>query len=55
MIVQLSSKLVHAMAENSFDIVSKVDLQEVSNAIQNALKEIHTRFDLKNMGQPLVV
>ena len=35
-------------AENSFDIVSKVDLQEVSNAIQNALKEIHTRFDLKN-------
>ena len=34
--------------ENSFDIVSKVDLQEVSNAIQNALKEIHTRFDLKD-------
>jgi len=36
------------MAENTFDIVSKVDLQEVSNAIQNSLKEIHTRFDLKN-------
>ena len=36
------------MAENSLYIVSKVDLQEVSNAIQNALKEIHTRFDLKN-------
>ena len=36
------------MAENSFDIVSKVDLQEVSNAIQNALKEVHTRFDLKD-------
>jgi uncharacterized protein YajQ (UPF0234 family) len=36
------------MAENSFDIVSKVDLQEASNAIQNALKEIHTRFDLKD-------
>ncbi len=35
-------------AENSFDIVSKVDLQEISNAIQNALKEIHTRFDLKD-------
>jgi len=34
--------------ENSFDIVSKVDLQEVSNAIQQALKEIHTRFDLKD-------
>src|SRR5215469_6222323 len=35
------------MAE-TFDIVSKVDLQEVSNAIQNAVKEVHTRFDLKN-------
>ena len=35
------------MAE-SFDIVSQVDLQEVSNAIQQALKEVHTRFDLKN-------
>lgn len=36
------------MADNSFDIVSKVDLQEVSNAIQQALKEIHQRFDLKD-------
>ncbi|HXZ79358.1 MAG TPA: YajQ family cyclic di-GMP-binding protein [Terriglobales bacterium] len=35
------------MPENTFDIVSRIDLQEVSNAIQNALKEIHTRFDLK--------
>lgn len=36
------------MPDNSFDIVSKTDLQEVSNAIQHALKEIHTRFDLKD-------
>lgn len=36
------------MAENTFDIVSRIDLQEVSNAIQNALKEVHTRFDLKD-------
>ena len=36
------------MPENSFDVVSKLDLQEVSNAIQQALKEIHTRFDLKD-------
>jgi uncharacterized protein YajQ (UPF0234 family) len=36
------------MPENSFDIVSKIDLQEVSNAVQQALKEIHTRFDLKD-------
>ena len=35
-------------SENSFDIVSKVDLQEVSNAIQQALKEIHQRYDLKD-------
>jgi uncharacterized protein YajQ (UPF0234 family) len=36
------------MAENSFDVVSKVDMQEVSNAVQQALKEIHTRYDLKD-------
>src|SRR3989440_12105315 len=36
------------MPDNSFDVVSKVDLQEVSNAIQQALKEVHTRFDLKD-------
>jgi uncharacterized protein YajQ (UPF0234 family) len=36
------------MPENTFDIVSKIDLQEVSNAIQQAMKEIHTRFDLKD-------
>ncbi len=35
------------MAEHSFDIVSKVDLQEVSNAIQQALKEIGQRFDFR--------
>lgn len=34
-------------SDNSFDIVSKVDLQEVSNAMQQALKEIHQRYDLK--------
>lgn len=35
------------MAEHTFDIVSKVDLQEVSNAIQQAMKEIEQRFDFK--------
>jgi uncharacterized protein YajQ (UPF0234 family) len=35
------------MAEHSFDIVSKVDLQEVSNAVQQALKEIGQRYDFK--------
>ena len=36
------------MPDNSFDVASKIDLQEVSNAIQQTLKEVHTRFDLKN-------
>jgi hypothetical protein len=34
-------------AEHSFDIVSKVDMQEVSNAVQQAMKEISQRFDFK--------
>jgi len=34
--------------DNSFDIVSKVDIQEVRNAIEQALKEIRQRFDLKD-------
>src|SRR5580658_3181670 len=34
--------------DNSFDIVSKVDMQEVRNAIDQALKEIRQRFDLKD-------
>jgi hypothetical protein len=36
------------MPDNSFDVVSKIDLAEVSNAIQQALKEVHQRFDLKD-------
>src|SRR6516165_7057599 len=36
------------MPENTFDVVSKIDLQEVSNAIQQAIKEVTTRFDLKD-------
>ena len=33
--------------ENSFDIVCKIDLQEVDNAIQQVIKEIRTRYDFK--------
>jgi uncharacterized protein YajQ (UPF0234 family) len=43
------------MPENTFDIVSKIDLQEVSNAIQQALKEVHTRYDLKDSKSNIVV
>src|SRR6201996_7327138 len=34
--------------DNSFDIVSKVDIQEVRNAIDQATKEVKARFDLKD-------
>jgi hypothetical protein len=36
------------MPDNTFDIASKIDLAEVTNAIQQTRKEILTRFDLKN-------
>ena len=35
-------------ADNSFDVVSKVDMQEVKNAVEQATKEVNARFDLKN-------
>jgi len=35
-------------ADNSFDVVSKVEIQEVKNAIEQATKEVNARFDLKN-------
>ena len=41
------------MAESSFDVVSKVDLQEVKNAIGQAMKEIDTRYDLKGTGSKI--
>ncbi|HLH02195.1 MAG TPA: YajQ family cyclic di-GMP-binding protein [Bryobacteraceae bacterium] len=36
------------MPDNSFDIASKIDLNEVTNAIQQAMKEVQTRYDLKD-------
>ena len=41
--------------ENSFDIVSKVDIQEVRNAIDQALKEVRQRFDLKDTHSEIVL
>jgi len=40
-------------AENSFDVVSNVDLQEVRNAVNQAEKEIATRYDLKKAAADL--
>jgi uncharacterized protein YajQ (UPF0234 family) len=34
-------------AENSFDIVCKVDMQEVTNAVDQTRREVDTRYDLK--------
>jgi uncharacterized protein YajQ (UPF0234 family) len=36
------------MPDNSFDIVSKIEIPEVQNAIQQALKEVIQRYDLKD-------
>jgi cyclic-di-GMP-binding protein len=37
-------------AESSFDIVSKIDRQEVDNALNQTVKEIGTRFDFRGVG-----
>jgi uncharacterized protein YajQ (UPF0234 family) len=39
-----------ASNESSFDIVSKLDRQEVDNALNQAVKEIGTRFDFRGVG-----
>src|ERR1700683_4220144 len=36
------------MPDNSFDVVSKIEMPEVVNAVQQALKEVQQRFDLKD-------
>ena len=43
------------MADSSFDIVSEIDHQEVKNAVAQALKEIHTRYDLKASKSDIVI
>jgi cyclic-di-GMP-binding protein len=40
-------------ADNSFDIVSKVDMQEVKNAVDQAQREIETRFDFKGSSSEI--
>ena len=42
-----------SMPDNSFDVVSKIELPEVSNAIQQALKEIQQRYDLKDSNSSI--
>jgi len=40
--------------DHSFDIVSKIDWQEISNAVQVALKEIKNRFDFKHSPAEII-
>jgi hypothetical protein len=42
-------------SDNSFDVVSKVDLAEVKNAVDQATKEINTRFDLKDTKSRITI
>lgn len=39
--------------DQSFDVVSQVDLQEVDNAVQQSVKEIAQRYDLKDSGSTI--
>jgi len=41
-------------SESSFDVVSKVDHQEVDNALNQAAKEVAQRYDFKHVGASIV-
>jgi uncharacterized protein YajQ (UPF0234 family) len=42
-----------AIGESSFDVVSQFDRQELVNAVDQALREVHTRYDLKDSGSTI--
>lgn len=39
--------------DSSFDVVSQVDMQEIDNAVQQASREVVTRYDLKDSGSSI--
>ena len=43
------------MPDNTFDVVSKIEMPEVLNAVQQASKEVQTRFDLKDSKSSIEV
>ena len=43
------------MPDNSFDVVSKIEIPEVMNAVQQAHKEVQQRFDLKDTHSSIVL
>jgi uncharacterized protein YajQ (UPF0234 family) len=42
-----------AVGESSFDVVSQFERQELVNAVDQALREVHTRYDLKDSGSTI--
>jgi uncharacterized protein YajQ (UPF0234 family) len=48
--LNLASRYLWVMADSSFDVVSKVDRMELDNALNQASREVATRFDFKNTG-----
>jgi len=44
-----------AAGESSFDVVSQFDRQEMVNAVDQALREVRTRYDLKDSGTTIVL
>src|SRR5205814_4277952 len=42
-----------AFGESSFDVVSQFDRQELVNAVDQALREVHTRYDQKDSGSTI--
>src|SRR5699024_11465476 len=43
------------VADSSFDIVSKLDRQEIDNAVNQAVKEVGQRYDFRNTGASLTL
>lgn len=43
------------MADSSFDIVSKLDRQEIDNAVNQAVKEVGSRYDFRNTGATITL
>ena len=39
----------------SFDVVSEIDMQEVRNAVDQAAREVNTRYDFKDTGSEVVL
>ena len=49
----MSEGVLTMAADASFDVTSKIDRMELDNAINQAVREIETRFDFKNTGSKI--